>query len=362
MTAEPITTVAPTAPAAATARPARSRRGLVLGLLTLALLLTSVVATGIGAFEVAPGDVLRIIAGRLGLVSAAGADPTATSVVLQIRLPRVLLSALVGTSLSVAGALLQGMFRNPLAEPGIIGVSAGAAVGAVIAILVGLAAGPLGVTAAAFVGGIGTTFLVYGVARSAGAAQTVTLVLAGIAVNAIAGSIIGVALFVSDDAQLRSITFWNLGSMGAATWTSIAVVLPVTVVGLAVALRVAPHLDLLALGEAPARHLGVDVDRLRIVLVVVSAAMASAGVAVAGIISFVGLVVPHLVRLSLGPQHRLLVPASALGGALLLVLGDLVARTVAAPAEVPLGALTGLLGGPFFFWLLLRRRERGGIA
>lgn len=350
--------VAPPTPTPTTAR----RDAGVLIALGVAVVVAGIIASGIGAFPVAPTEVLRIVAARLGLVDGTALDATATSVVLQIRLPRVLLAALVGAALSLAGALLQGMFRNPLAEPGIIGVSAGAAVGAVVAILLGFARGPLGVTAAAFVGGIGTTFLVYGVAKAAGAAQTVTLVLSGIAVNAIAGSIIGMALFVSDDAQLRSITFWNLGSMGAATWTAVVIVGVVTLVGAAVAVRVAPHLDLLALGEAPARHLGVDVDRLRVLLVVVAAALAAAGVAVAGIISFVGLVVPHLIRLTLGPQHRLLVPAAALGGGLLLVLGDLLARTAAAPAEIPLGAITGLLGGPFFFWLLLRRRAAGGLT
>ncbi|MFT5563894.1 MAG: iron complex transport system permease protein [Myxococcota bacterium] len=330
--------------------------------LVLALAGLVVTALRVGAYPVTTGDALAAVGAAIGLGRSAtdSIDATTLSVIQEIRLPRVLLAVLVGGSLSTSGVLLQGMFRNPLAEPGIVGVSAGAAVGAVGGIVTGFAVGALGVAAAAFVGGLITTLLVYAVARSSGRTETVTLVLSGIAVNSIAGALIGLAMFVSDDAQLRSITFWNLGTLGAATWTAVSVVAPIATVGLLVAPRFARSLDLVSLGEDAAGHLGIDVKRMRLQLIVVVAALASAAVAVAGIISFVGLVVPHLARMVLGPRHRVLIPACALGGACLLVGADLVARTIAAPAEIPLGVLTGLIGGPFFFWLLLRARKADG--
>lgn len=205
--------------------------------------------------------------------------------------------------------------------------------------------------------------LVYALSRSGGRTEVVTLILTGIAVNAFAGALIGLFIFFADNAQITQITFWQLGSLSQATWPKVLAVLPCAVAGLLIAPFYARKLDLLALGERPARHLGVDVERLRIVLVLVVALLTAAAVAVAGIISFVGLLVPHLLRMANGPGHRFLVPASALGGGVILVAGDLAARTVAAPAELPLGVLTALFGSPFFFWLLRRtRRRQGGWA
>lgn len=351
---------ATSAPAAARNRvatpPRRLRLLLALGVL---LGLASVIAAAVGAFPVEPADVLRTILNRAGL--PVGVDLTVADVLWQIRFPRVVLALLVGGALGCAGALLQGMFGNPLAEPSIIGVSAGAAVGAVAVIATGLAGlGTWTLPVAAFVGGLAVTLAVYRAARSGGRVETITLVLTGIAVNALAGAVIGLLVFFSDDAQLRTITFWTLGSLGTATWSSALSVAPLALAGLALAPRFARALDLLALGEQPARHLGVDVERLRLRLIVVTAILTAASVAVAGIITFVGLVVPHIVRLITGPRHDALIPASALLGGLVLVLGDLVARTVAAPAEVPLGVLTALLGAPSFWWLLRRTRARQG--
>jgi len=188
----------------------------------------------------------------------------------------------------------------------------------------------------------------------------VTLVLVGIAVTAFAGALIGMLTFVSSDDALRAIAFWNLGSLARATWDAVFAVTPFVVVGVTIALYYAPQLDLLALGERPARHLGVDVERLRLVLIVVIAMLAGAGVAFTGIIAFVGLVVPHLIRIITGPSHRILIPASVLGGALVIVVGDLVARTLIEHQELPLGVLTALIGAPFFFWLIRRTRARAG--
>jgi iron complex transport system permease protein len=325
------------------------------------LIVACVLAAGIGAYSVSPAEIFGSIAHRVGLDIGPMPEGYGESVLWDIRFPRVALAVLVGGSLGCAGATMQGTFSNPLAEPGIVGVSSGAALGAVASIALGFTfAGTWSLTGAAFLGGTVTVLVVYLAARSDGRTEVVTLILTGIAVNAFAGALIGLLTFFSDDAELRSITFWSLGSVAQATWAKVAVVAPVALVGVVLASTQAGKLDLLTLGEGPARHLGVDVERLRIVMLVLVAVLTAAAVAVSGIILFVGLVIPHLVRMVAGPAHRVLLPASALGGAAILVVGDLVARTVAAPAEVPLGVLTSLIGAPFFFWLLRRTRARQG--
>ncbi|WP_175464649.1 MULTISPECIES: iron ABC transporter permease [unclassified Streptomyces] len=335
---------------------------LTLGL-SLALLAGCLLSAAIGAYNIPLGDVLSSVQHRIGLGGQA-LDRVGESVLWNVRLPRVALAVLVGASLGCAGALMQGVFGNPLAEPGVIGISAGAAVGAVASIALGLTFfGNWTITVFAFVAGLATVLLVYALSRSGGRTEVVTLILTGIAVNAFAGALIGLFIFFADNAQITQITFWQLGSLSQATWPKVLAVLPCALAGLLIAPFYSRKLDLLALGERPARHLGVDVERLRIVLVLVVALLTAAAVAVAGIISFVGLLVPHLLRMANGPGHRFLVPGSALGGALVLVAGDLAARTVAAPAELPLGVLTALFGSPFFFWLLRRtRRKQGGWA
>ncbi|MEW2093444.1 iron ABC transporter permease [Streptomyces sp. NPDC006682] len=345
---------------------APARRGRTFALtaaLSAALLVGCLLSAGLGAYDIPLGDVLSSLQHRVGLGGQA-LDRVAESVLWNVRLPRVTLALLVGSSLGCAGALMQGMFGNPLAEPGVIGISSGAAVGAVASIALGLTFfGNWTITVCAFVSGLATVLLVYVLSRSGGRTEVVTLILTGIAVNAFAGALIGLFIFFADNAQITQITFWQLGSLSQATWPKVLAVLPCAVLGLLVAPFHARKLDLLALGERPARHLGVDVERLRIVLVLVVALLTAAAVAVAGIISFVGLLVPHLLRMANGPGHRFLVPGSALGGALVLVAGDLAARTVADPAELPLGVLTALFGSPFFFWLLRRtRRRQGGWA
>lgn len=329
-----------------------------------------VVAAGAGAFGIDGADIVGSMAHRfrlgplvrwMGIDVAPLADPLAESVLWNIRLPRVVLAVIVGGSLACAGAAMQGSFSNPLAEPGIVGVSSGAALGASLSIVVGVGfLGPYATSIAAFVGGMAAVLIVYASGRAGGRTEVVTLILTGVALNAMAGAIIGLLMYVSDDAELRSITFWNLGSLSAATWPKVAAVAPLAVIGLVSSLAMARRLDLLALGERPARHLGVDVERLRLTMLVVVAVLTAASVAVSGIILFIGLVVPHIVRMVAGPGHRLLIPASSLGGAILLVVGDLVARTVVAPSEIPLGVLTSLVGSPVFFWLLRRTRARQG--
>ena len=331
--------------------------GLGVGLVAAVLL-----AAGRGQVEVPPSEVVGSVLHRLGLdLGPLPTHPQGEAALWQVRFPRVLLGVVVGAALGCAGAVMQGVFGNPLAEPAVIGVSSGAAVGAFTVIALGLTGfGSWTTAVAAFAGGLVTTFLVYGLSRSGGRTEVVTLLLTGIAVNAVAGALIGLLTYVADDDARTAMAFWNLGSLNRASWPAVAAAAPLVVVGLLVALRHVRALDLLALGERTARHLGLDVERVRALLVVVAALLTAAGVAFAGIIAFVGLVVPHLVRMAAGPAHRVVLPGSALGGALVLVLADLVARTAVAYQELPLGVLTAAVGGPFFFWLLRRTRARSG--
>lgn len=335
---------------------------LTAGLLA-ALLVLVPVAAGLGAYPIPTGDVLASVAHRAGLGGTA-LDRVPESVLWDVRFPRIVLALLIGGSLGCAGALMQGVFGNPLAEPGVIGVSSGAAVGAVAAIALGLDfLGTFTVPAVAFVTGLAAVLLVYAMSRSGGRTEVVTLILTGIALNAFTGALIGLFLFFADSAAVSQITFWQLGSLAQATWPKVLAVLPCAAAGLALAPLYARRLDLLALGERPARHLGVDVERLRLVLVLVIALLTAAAVSVSGVIGFIGLVVPHLLRMAAGPGHRFLIPGSAIGGAVVLLAADLAARTLAQPAELPLGVLTALLGSPFFLWLLRRtRRRQGGWA
>ncbi len=342
----------------------RLPRGGVLVCALLAVLATACVAGAVlGALPVGVADVGRTIGSRLGLTSAA-ADPLADQVLWEIRFPRVVLGVVVGAALGCAGATMQGSFANPLAEPGIVGVSSGAVMGAVIQIVSGV--DPLGtwsLPAAAFVGGLLAVYAVYASARSDGRTEVVTLVLTGVALNALLGAFIGLLTYLSDDAELRSITFWTLGSMAQATWEKVAVVAPLAVVGIAAAVAGGRRLDLLALGDRPARHLGLPVERFRLLMLTITAVLTAAAVAVSGIVLFVGLVIPHLIRMVAGPSHRLLLVASSLAGASVVVVADVASRTLAAPAELPLGVLTSLVGSPFFFWQLRRTRaSQGGWA
>jgi iron complex transport system permease protein len=330
--------------------------------LAVALVLAMVLSVGIGAVSIAPQQVVAIIFNHLGIHLDVAYTQQQDSVVWSIRLPRVVLAVLVGSGLAVSGAALQGMFRNPLADPGLIGVSSGAALGAVIALGLGIAWFGIATTPLfAFAGGVATAVIGYGLARHDGRTEVVTLVLAGIALNTIAGAGTSIVTFIANDAQLRAIIFWSMGSLGSATWENVAAASPFVLIGLAASLRWGHPLNLMVLGEREARHLGVDTERVRISVIILTALMTGATVAVAGIIAFVGLIVPHVVRLVAGPNHRILLPASALGGALLIVIADLVARTIISPLELPLGVLTALIGGPFLLILMLHtRRTRGG--
>ena len=326
-------------------------------LLTALVLAAAALGLLTGPLDIGATELLRILAG-------AEAPEQYVVTVLDIRLPRVLLALLIGAALAQAGAALQGIFRNPLAEPGLIGISSGAALAAVGVIVL---SEPLGLLErfpahwvlplATFAGGAAATALVLRLALVDGQTRIATLLLSGLALNAIAGAGIGFFSHVASDSALRSVTFWMFGSLGRASWPEIAVAGPLLLAPILLLPREARALNALLLGEAEAGHLGVDVERLkrRVTLLVVLAA--GAAVALAGIIAFVGLLVPHLVRLAFGPDHRHLLPLSALAGALLLTLADTAARVVLLPTELPIGILTALIGGPFFLALLLRRQR-----
>jgi iron complex transport system permease protein len=344
---------------AATVQTRAERRGWWLPILLAAVLAIALAELCLGVVPVPVADVPRQIVGAI-TGDRSGLDPIAHAVVMTIRLPRLLIGLAVGAALGLAGAAMQGLFRNPLAEPGLVGVSAGAALGAAtVAVLGGAALRPFGAYAlpvAAFAFGLAATATVQAVARLGGGG-TGTLLLAGIAVNSLAVSAIGLLQYFSDDNALRALTFWSLGSLGQASWKMVLPTVIAIVVGAVVLARQACALDVLLLGEREAGHLGIAVAALRRRLVLLTALLVGAAVAVAGMVGFVGLVVPHLCRLMLGPGHTRLLPAAALAGAGLLVLADLVARLLAPPAELPLGVITGLIGAPFFVWLLACSRS-----
>ncbi len=329
-----------------------------LPVLLVALALSVLVGVAVGPLAISPLEIWNIVLSRLGF--GASVDAMQSYVLLEIRLPRVVVAALVGSSLALAGAALQGLYRNPLADPGLIGVSAGAALAAALATVgFGVGAGALEgsgllVPVAAFVGGVLATALVYVLSRVDGQVSVSRMLLVGIAVNALVGALLGLIVWGSTDAQLRALTLWRLGSLGGATWTTALLVAPFALLGWLL-VRHAPALNALALGEREAGLLGVGLNRLRLEVVALVALCVAAAVAFCGLIGFVGLIAPHLVRLLLGADQRRVLVASPLFGASLLVLADTVARTARAPAELPIGVITALLGAPVFV-LLLRRR------
>jgi len=339
-------------------------RALPAGAVLLAVALAAAIL--LGPARVSPQGVIAVLGDALGVAPLPQEFLRDAAILTAIRLPRALVAAMVGAGLAIAGAAMQGLFRNPLADPGLIGVSAGAALAAVSAIVLGgdmlrpaasFRAGTLALwllPAAAFAGGLGATFLVARVAARDGGMPVGTLLLAGIAINALANAGIGLLLFMADDRQIRDVTFWLLGSLAGARWPMVPVLAATILLPALGLLLLARPLNGLALGEREAFHLGIDVERAKRIAMVLSAIVVSAGVAFTGLVAFVGLVVPHLVRLACSADHRVVLPGSALLGAALLSAADLAARTLAAPAELPIGVVTSLIGAPFFLWLLRR--------
>lgn len=341
----------------------RSRRArLVLIFLAVLFFVVAAVSLASGPFGMPVEQVVAILVGAFS--GKPVGDVTERIVLFDIRLPRLLFGALVGAALAQAGAMLQGLFRNPLADPGLVGVSSGAALGAVLVIVLGggLLA-PLGtflplgtLPIAAFLGGFVTTLLLYAIARRQGRVSVATMLLAGIAIGAFAGAATALLVYRASDAALRELTFWTMGSLSGASWAKLAFAAPPILAVLVLAPFLARGLDALVLGEAEARHLGVDAERLKTLVILAVALAVGVSVAFAGVIGFVGIVVPHVLRLAIGPEHRALLPASALFGASLLLAADTASRLVVAPAELPIGIITALIGAPIFVAILLRRR------
>lgn len=338
----------------------------VLAGLAVLLVVSLIISSQQGAFALSGLDLLgslwRTITGLVTDVEPSGAD----LVFQHIRLPRLLLAIMSGAALALSGALMQGLFRNPLADPGLIGVSSGAALAASLVIVMGslwLPGLPTGLGSwtlmvAAFGGGLLVTAVIYTFAQSSRGVRVGLMLLAGVAINALASAGLGLLNFMATDEQLRSLTFWLLGSLGNARWAAVLLVCVATVIGLVFGLRLARPLNALALGEAQAVLLGVPVERVKRQAILVTALTVGAVTATTGIIGFIGLVAPHAVRLMAGPNHRIVLPGSALLGASLVLLADGVARTIVQPAELPLGVLTACVGVPFFLLLLRAFKEK----
>lgn len=333
---------------------ARARRppvAAVLLPLAVALVAAIAVAVALGAVAIPLERVIATFAGR--------GEPTEGAIVLSLRLPRVLGAALVGAALALAGALLQGLLRNPLADPYVLGTSAGASVGGTLGLLLAGPVGYLVVPAFAFAGALGSTVLVWRLARVGAQVPIVSLLLAGVVLSTFAGSIVALLLVMSDRLQLRlaALLGWLMGGVSVVSWEQLGVAAALVAVSLVLGLATASRLDALALGEDIAASVGVDVEGLKRVILVASALLTATAVSLAGLVGFVGLVVPHAVRLVAGPGHARLLPACALCGATFVVLADLLARLALAPAELPVGVISGLVGAPFFFALLWRQRD-----
>lgn len=335
----------------------------VLAVLVLASMLLSVT---VGAMPIDNGQAVSILLRAIGIKAGIAYTEQQEVVLMAIRLPRVLFSMLLGAGLAVAGASMQGLFRNPLVSPALVGVSSGAMLAAVVCIVFGtylfgawqaelsLYTLPL----AAFIGGGLATLAAYYLSLSSGRSQTVILILAGVAITALAEAVVGFVLFYASDVQIRDFTFWRLGSLGGADWEKLAIAAPLIGLPSLWMLGQWRALNALSLGEAEAFHLGVRIERVKYSVVFLTALVVGTGVAFAGLIGFVGLVVPHLVRMMLGADHRFVLPGSLLAGALLLTVSDMAARTVVQPAELPIGVVTAGFGVPFFIWLLLKNKSQ----
>lgn len=337
-------------------RPKRSRALATIVVLVLLLLSAMFVAVGTGAVRVPPSE----IAGAIARAVTGAPAPTSDAVIVDIRIPRVLMAALVGACLAAAGVLYQALFRNPLADPYILGVSSGAGLGAIL-VIVGTASATawryVGLPLGSFAGAVLTILLVTRLASWRGTLDTASLLLAGVAISYTLSAMTSFVMVFARE-SMASVVFWMMGGLSSASWGYLAVIAPMLAVGLIVPLFRARELNLMLLGDSRASELGVDVERFKRTVLAAGSLLTAAAVSVSGLIGFVGLMTPHAIRLVLGPDHRLLVPASVLAGATVMVLADLAARTVLAPVELPVGIVTALAGGPFFVWLLVRGERR----
>lgn len=348
------------APEGAASRRKALRGRLLLIILAIALLLGVLLATAIGTVQIGPGTVVRILWHRLpylGQGVEATWSPMEEVITMAVRLPRVILATVVGTALAASGVVFQGFFRNPMADPYVVGVSSGAALGATVAISLRLnaLAGIFAVPLLAFMGALLTTQAVYLLSRVGNKVSVTSLLLAGIAVGSFLSAVVSLLMVLKNDG-MHQIIFWMMGGFSARGWEHVYMALPYVLAGLAVIFALRREMNLLLLGEETAQQLGVNVRRLQMILLAAGSLVAAAAVSVSGIVGFVGLIVPHVMRFLVGADHRLLLPAAALAGGIFLLAADTLARTVMAPVEVPVGILTALTGAPFFLYLLRRSR------
>lgn len=338
----------------------RVRMVITMSVVIVGLVASTLASALLGQYQVSVSDVLRSSFAPLGLTEYPQ-DTLAFSTLWNIRFPRIVLGLLVGAALAVAGAVMQAVFSNPLAEPGIIGVSSGASVGAALAmVFIPQALAGFAVPAAAFLSGLLAAMVVYLLSRSNGKADVVTLVLTGIAVTAVCTALASIATYIAPTTARDHIVFWQMGSLNGTVWAQVWTVAVVVAIGILWAFALAQRLDTLSLGERAAGHVGINVQALRLAAITLSTLLTAAAVSYAGVIAFVGLIVPHVMRLALGPLNRVLIPGAMLAGALLVTLSDLAARTIIPFADLPIGIFTALVGGPTFFMLLRARLQRGG--
>lgn len=342
------------------------KTAVILTLLAITLIVVFIVALGMGQVNIPVKESVLILLHKAGLLSSYSPDLVNETVLWSIRFPRLVMTVLIGAALAVSGAALQGLFRNPLVESGLIGVSGGAALSVVTLIVFG-AALSLNTESAgmymlmpvvAFSGGLLATFIVTKISIQMGKTNIAVLILSGVAVNALTGALMGLAIFFADENQLRMFMFWTLGDLGGASWGKLMFAAPLLILSMAWLLTFQNGLNAIALGESEAYHMGVDVERVKKSVIFFSALAVGVSVSLAGIIGFVGLVIPHLIRVAFQSDNRLVMPASILGGPILLILADLAARTLVAPSELPIGVVTGLVGAPFFIFLLMRAKAK----
>ena len=342
------------------------RPTIIYTVLAAALFIAVSFSLGMGAMDIPVKEVMLILLKKTGLFSKQEVLPQYDAVINIVRLPRVILGILVGAGLGISGAAVQGIFRNPLAEPGLIGISAGASLIAVaiIALEIGLITGLNNLMGyyllafGAFAGAGLAAMLVYQISRTDGRSNVATMLLAGIAINAMAGALTGLITYLANEQQLRNITFWMLGSLGGATWETVWALFPFVVIPVIALPFMGKALNAFALGESQADHLGLKINQVKRNVVILSTMAVGASVSVSGIIGFVGLLVPHTVRLVIGVDNKYVLPASALLGALILTLADMIARTVVSPVELPIGVITALLGTPLFLYILIKDKKK----